>query len=169
MASRLCAACGLCCNGVLFQEVHLQPGDSIRAVAALGLRLKSRHGKRYFQQPCRAFRVDCCSIYDERPTRCREFACRQLRLVAAGDIDEQTALQTIAEARALVGRVEELIEQAGGTNVRKSLRKRFEKVTSEPGSVDLNDAAAGARSELEGLYAAMVRLLASEFRVEASN
>ena len=87
-------------------------------------------------------------------------------MVAAGEIDEETALQTITQALELVDRVENLIEQAGGTNVRKSLKKRFEKATSEPESIDSSGGLFSRRTELERLYLAMVRLLATEFRVE---
>ena len=41
-AAHLCAACGLCCNGVMFHTVKLQPNDSAPALAALGLKLKRK-------------------------------------------------------------------------------------------------------------------------------
>ena len=44
VGARLCAACGLCCNGVVFHTVRLQPGDSAKSVAALGLKLKRKQG-----------------------------------------------------------------------------------------------------------------------------
>src|ERR1700761_8357592 len=97
-ASRLCAACGMCCNGTMFHTVLLQPSDSARALAALGLKLKRRkNGKNYLLQPCPAFRGSHCSIYAARPERCRLFECRQLRQVAAGEISEATALETIRD------------------------------------------------------------------------
>lgn len=165
IAGRLCAACGMCCNGVLFQEVHLQPDDSVKAVSALGLRLKSRHGKRYFQQPCRAFCGTHCSVYEERPVRCRSFECRQLALVAAGTVDEDGALRTIQRARELVGTVEQLVEQSGAGDPRRSLKRRFEKATSEPVGTDGSSAGIENRARLMRCYLELAELLDAEFRV----
>ncbi|HEV2210350.1 MAG TPA: YkgJ family cysteine cluster protein [Verrucomicrobiae bacterium] len=38
--NNLCLACGLCCNGVIFADVKLQPDDSAEALRNLGLPLK---------------------------------------------------------------------------------------------------------------------------------
>ena len=165
VASRLCAACGLCCNGVLFREVHLQPEDSISAIAALGLRLRSRHGKRYFQQPCSAFRGSCCSVYDERPVRCREFECRQLQKVAEGEINEQAALETIRQALQEVEQVEALVEKCGAKNLKRSLKQRFEKATSEPVSLDGLGGGIEDRARLMRSFLELTELLETEFRV----
>lgn len=165
VASRLCAACGMCCNGVVFQEVHLQPDDSIKSVSALGLRLKSRHGKRYFEQPCRAFCGTHCSVYEERPVRCRSFDCRQLMLVANGTIDEDAALQMIRRAHELVDNVEQLIKQSGAKNLKRSLKQRFEHATSEPVSVEDLSGAIENRARLMRCYLELTELLDTEFRV----
>ena len=50
---QLCPNCGLCCNGVLFADVELQPGDDAGRLAALGMALKKKGGQRAFVQPCR--------------------------------------------------------------------------------------------------------------------
>ena len=94
-ASRLCTECGLCCNGVMFHTVKLQPADSAKELAALGLKLKRKKGNHYILQPCPAFCGSHCSIYESRPERCRLFECRQLKSVAAGEITEDAALDRI--------------------------------------------------------------------------
>ena len=38
--NRLCLACGLCCNGVLFRDVELQDGDDLEALQKLGLTIR---------------------------------------------------------------------------------------------------------------------------------
>jgi len=131
-ASRLCAQCGLCCNGVMFHAVQLQPGDSAKELAALGLKLKRRQGRHFILQPCPAFRDLQCSIYAARPERCRLFECRQLKRLAAGEITEAQALETIHTARRRVERVNELLQQAGKTNLKRPLSKRCEKALAEP-------------------------------------
>ena len=107
-SARLCAACGMCCDGVLFHSVELQPGDSPRQLAALGLKLRSKKGVAFFLQPCSAHRevgsTCSCAIYDQRPARCRLFNCRQLLGVASGETTETDALGKIRTARSKYGR-----------------------------------------------------------------
>lgn len=67
-AARLCAACGLCCNGVMFHTVRLQPGDVPPELAALGLKLKRKQRGDLILQPCPAYREERCSIYAQRPS-----------------------------------------------------------------------------------------------------
>lgn len=120
-AARLCLDCGLCCNGVLFDLVMLQPGDHAKALSARGLKIKK--GDR-FNQPCTALCGVLCGIYEHRPVRCRTFVCRQFQLVAAGETPPESALERIREAKENVGRVEVLLEEAGGSNPRKPLAHR---------------------------------------------
>ncbi len=131
-ASRLCSACGMCCNGVMFHTVRMQPGDSAKALSALGLKLKRKKGQHYILQPCPAYRDSQCSIYAARPERCRIFECRQLKRVASGEITEAMALEKIREAKRRVEEVNELLQQAGKTDPKRPLSKRCEKVMAEP-------------------------------------
>ncbi|MDH4451559.1 MAG: YkgJ family cysteine cluster protein, partial [Verrucomicrobiota bacterium] len=77
-ASRLCTACGMCCDGTMFQIVKLQPGDSAAELGRLGLKIRSRGGAFHMEQPCAALKELRCTVYDKRPTRCRLFHCQQL-------------------------------------------------------------------------------------------
>ena len=92
LAAKLCAACGMCCNGVLFYGTRLQPEDSIRSLTALGMKLKRKDGEMQFLQPCPAYKDSCCSIYEKRPQRCRTFVCKQLQALNAGESTEEAAL-----------------------------------------------------------------------------
>ena len=76
--ARICAACGLCCNGVLFHSVEMQPLDQLKELLSLGLKLKKKRKQVFVLQPCPAHKDSCCSIYGQRPQRCRIFECRQL-------------------------------------------------------------------------------------------
>src|SRR5678815_2091081 len=96
-ASRLCSACGLCCNGVMFHTVKLQPADSAKELAALGLKLKHKKSGSYIQQPFPQYQYAECAIYTVRPQRCRLFECRQLKRVAAGEITEAMALEKVTD------------------------------------------------------------------------
>jgi hypothetical protein len=159
VASRLCAACGMCCNGVLFHAGVLQEGDSERALSALGLKIKRRGHAPHFLQPCTAHRDSCCTIYDQRPQRCRLFNCRQLIGVMAGDITESAALEKIHDAKSRTARVENLIEQITETNPRRALAQRCANALTTDVRTPFHDELESAMSELESL-------LKTEFRVE---
>lgn len=126
--SSLCLDCGLCCNGVLFDLVKLQPGDNARALGALGLKIKKRE---HFPQPCSALHGVTCQIYESRPTRCRLFECRQFKLVAEGSITESEARARIDDVRDRVKKLESLLTQHPDDNPRKALQQRVAKVLLE--------------------------------------
>ena len=167
-ASRLCAACGLCCNGVLFHTVRLQPGDSSQALVALGLKLKRKKGHYHILQPCPAFQCEQCSIYAARPARCRLFECRQLERVATGEITEAQALEQIREARARVNEMNELLEGAGSTNTKRPLSKRCEKALAEPLHPSSDQEAVELRRRLTVAMAELNALLNEDFRLVPS-
>lgn len=158
IATRLCAACGMCCDGVLFHSVVLQPGDSARALSALGLKIKRRQGAQYFHQPCAAHADARCAIYEHRPARCRLFSCRQLQRVAAGEVSESTARETIREARVRVARVNRLADRITATNPRRALAQRCANALTGAPEEPANELRAAQR-ELEDL-------LDRDFRVE---
>ena len=118
LTDTLCLECGLCCNGVLFADVRSEPGDRSPLFA----------GRTRVTQPCPAFqRGDCtCSIYRERPRRCRQFECRQLLGTKAGEITVEAARRRIAKARRLAAKVEKMLVELGFDNVNKPLKQRFQ-------------------------------------------
>ena len=163
-AARLCAQCGLCCNGVMFHTVQLQLGDSAKELAAQGLKLKRKQGRHFILQPCPAFRNSQCSIYAAQPERCRLFECQQLKRIAVGEITEALALEKIHEARRRVEQLNELLQRAGRTNLNRPLSKRCEKAMAEP----LDPAAQEAvtlRSQLTQAMQELNALLNDDFRI----
>ncbi|MFA7234519.1 MAG: YkgJ family cysteine cluster protein [Terrimicrobiaceae bacterium] len=155
-AARLCAACGMCCNGVLFHSVLLQPGDSARALSALGLKIKR---KTFFLQPCPAHQGGRCAIYEQRPNRCRNFHCRQLLRVTAGETTEASALQKIARARHLADRVNALIARVADPNPNRAIAQRCANALTTTDRTPLHDELESAARDLESL-------LEKEFRVK---
>ena len=166
-SARLCAACGMCCDGVLFHAVELQKGDSSRQLASLGLKLRRKKGTEYFLQPCAAHREEAgacsCNIYEHRPIRCRLFDCRQLRGVASGEITEAEAQEKIREARARVAEVTALMDQIAETNPNRGLAHRVANALTLP------KASAGISSvlhdQLDSTMQALEAFLQREFRV----
>lgn len=164
-ANRLCNACGLCCNGVMFHTVQLQPGDVPQALVALGLRIKRKKGHSYILQPCPAYRESCCSIYPSRPERCRLFECQQLKRLAAEEITEMAALEKIGDVRQRVRRINALLERAGTTNEKRPLSKRCEKIMAEPLHASSEAETVKLHQELTREMEALEVILDEHFRV----
>lgn len=153
-ASRLCTACGMCCNGVLFEIVRLQPQDNMRDLERLGMEIYRKKKEPYFKQPCR-FLDDCtCTIYTQRPTRCRHFECRQLKRLAAGEITEGDAMEKITQAKALVAQIQASLSALGDDARQDSLEERTRRV------LELHPEAS-----LQEESAALKEMLNREFRV----
>jgi len=163
-ASRLCAACGMCCDGTIFHHVRLQAGDSAKALAALGLKLKRKRKRDHILQPCPAHRNGQCSIYHDRPERCRLFECKQLQGVAAGEITEAEAAARIREALERVDRLLELLGLAGETNSKGPLAIRYEKILAMPLDPRSGEEAAAPRTRLIREMQEFEALVDSEFR-----
>ena len=161
-ATRLCAACGMCCNGVLFHGMAVQPEDSLRALSAKGLKARRRDGELQFQQPCPAHNNNCCGIYEDRPQRCRVFACRQLGAVSNGTISEDDAMEKIQEARRRSDRVRELLAMLGDDRKTRPLATRCVGIFTPP--LDPSPYAEALREELRGAMTALEEVLAKDFR-----
>lgn len=134
-ASRLCTACGMCCNGVLFEIVRLQSGDSTRALESLGLKINRKKKEPYFHQPCSALKGCTCTVYEGRPVRCRLFECKLLKKLASDEITESEADLVITKTRHLVHLVEQFLSTHGDPEGAKPLieryRQRMESLESE--------------------------------------
>jgi len=151
----------MCCDGVMFHSVRLQPADSARGLFALGLKLKRKKKQYSLLQPCPAHRDCSCAIYADRPTRCRLFVCRLLLRVESGEVAEADAFEMIADARGRVGRMGELLRAAGETNPKRALAQRYEKVMSEPPG----GSGVVVREELAETMRGLETLLVEEFRI----
>jgi Fe-S-cluster containining protein len=148
----------------MFHLVELQPADSPSALKTLGFHLKRKHRQDYFKQPCPAHGPGGCSIYTQRPERCRVFDCLTLDRVATGEYTEDFALEKILQARALATRLESLLESLGDTNTKRPLTKRFEKVNAEPLHDGLSSEVRARRIELAGVMHEFQTLLDAHFR-----
>lgn len=134
---QLCLQCGLCCNGVLFSDVELQPGDDAEKLRELKMPLRKPRkadGIVKFNQPCPALGPGCrCRIYADRPARCSGFDCALLLGVMAGEVETEPALKIIRATKRKADKVRRLMQEIGDQNehlafsVRfRRLRRRFE-------------------------------------------
>jgi len=129
-SNSLCRECGLCCNGVIFADGQLRPGDDAARLRELGLAFvrPARAGGEKFRQPCKAFAGCQCQIYTERPKSCREFDCLLLTNVKAGNTREEDALRTVRSALRRVREVKRLMLVLGEADETVSLGKRFRRL-----------------------------------------
>lgn len=155
-ASRLCLDCGMCCNGVLFQIVRLQPGDSVRDLESLGLRLSRKKREPYFRQPCEKL-IECtCSIYESRPMRCRLFECQQLHRLENREASEEEIARVIESAKSAVENVKTLLLEAGNESLHLPLSERYDQVMASESADEY------LRKAMESLQ----KLLSADFRME---
>jgi uncharacterized protein len=130
-ATRLCVACGLCCDGTLFEIVRQQEGESAAEWLRLGLRVQRQQGVVFMQQPCSALKDRCCSIYAQRPVRCRRFECKQLQSVLAGAIELPEALQRIHDAQQLIEQLRALLDEKGFAEPEEPLLTQIERALAQ--------------------------------------
>jgi len=141
--SQLCPNCGLCCNGVLFADVELRAGDDAGRLAELGLSLTKKGSKLAFAQPCACFDGKLCTIYADRPKRCRTFECGLLKRVEANTMTANAALKKISAAKIQAEKVRELLRQSGQREERMALTHRYAEAMQSP--IDLADEGSAER------------------------
>jgi len=159
----LCPACTLCCNGVLFADVRLQPGDDATRLAAIGVKLKQRTGMLRFQQPCSCLEGKLCRIYSERPTRCRTFECRLLQRVQKGEVTERAALKSIRDARRRGENVRRILRELGDTDESAPLSRRYQRMMRRPIDLSADERNIELRSELMLAVTELVHVLERDF------
>src|SRR5262252_3993404 len=141
---QLCPNCGLCCDSTLFADVELRAADDARQLEKLGLTLfQKTKTKTAFVQPCACFDGKFCTIYADRPKRCRLFECGLLKRVKAGEMTSDAALKKIAAAKKQVEVVRVLLRSLGQRDEQMALTHRYAAAMSAP--VDLSDEAAVER------------------------
>jgi uncharacterized protein len=162
----LCPGCGLCCDGVLFASVGIANHEPVGCLRARGIPLEPQPGGGWsFIQPCPAYGGNC-SIYADRPARCREFHCGLVIRRAGGEITLEAARAEIRETRRQASQVTVLLERLGGSDARQPLsrrcRGRMEPVAGQ------SDAEVELRAELMLAVHALVFRLGRAFYPETS-
>jgi hypothetical protein len=141
-AEELCRACGMCCDGSLFDLVKLEAGDDARRLRELGLPIKWTRGKvpvARFPQPCSALCADrTCRLYTDRPAQCRAFECRTLKTAQAGEITFASAMRIVRQARRRADKILRLLRELGDTDEHLGLGERFHRTSErlEAGNAD---------------------------------
>jgi Fe-S-cluster containining protein len=74
-----------------------------------------------FRLPCPCFQQGRCATYTKRPEACGRYRCNLLRGVEAQEMDQETALEPIEQAKRLIAEIETLI---GDTNEGETIWQR---------------------------------------------
>lgn len=167
-ATRLCLNCGLCCNGVLFRDVELQPGDDAAYLAGAGLPLRTvRRGAATVTrspQPCAMLCADNkCRVYTARPGRCREFECMLFKAVTAGEVTVDAALKTIRQAHSRAEKVRRLLRASGDDDEGRPLTQRFQRTRRRFESGAMDESALESFADLTMAVHALNLLLSQKF------
>lgn len=131
-SEQLCLACGLCCDGTLFDGVQLEAGDVVRDLRSLGLPVvisRARKPVARFPQPCAALCPDrTCRLYANRPRQCRTFECGVFKQAQTGRIGFAAALRLVKKTRRQADRVRRLLRLLGDDEEHRSLGERFHRL-----------------------------------------
>lgn len=131
----LCLACGLCCDGTLFDLVKLEATDDAAKLKALGLPVKVSRGKSpvtRFPQPCAALCQDrTCRLYGDRPWQCRVFECGVFKDAKAGRITFSAALRQVKQARRRADEARRLLRELGDNDEHRALGERFHRISED--------------------------------------
>lgn len=159
----LCPNCGLCCDGTLFADVELQPGDDAKRLAHLGLALRKKGRKLAFVQPCACFDRKFCKIYGGRPRQCRLFECGVLKKTIAGKISVDAALKMISEAKILANKVRALLPAFQQRPGDQPLTRCYSEAMSAPIDLSSDDMIGDRHGQLMRAYGDLMELLESDF------
>ena len=92
---RICTGCGFCCDGTLFVNAGLNPGERGHLPEKIEQAGFSKGGKDYFRLPCNYFSGKCM-IYDrKRADICSSFRCQLLKNFAVGKVTMNEALSVV--------------------------------------------------------------------------
>jgi hypothetical protein len=124
----------MCCNGVLYNQAKVAPGEEPRMLAA-GLEIFDEGDRRFFRQPCPQSSCGRCMIYDNRFEICHTFECALLRRVKAGELSVAEGQSKIATAQQLLSKVVAADPEARAAGGRVEIRARLaEEVRNNSGA-----------------------------------
>ena len=162
-ASHLCRNCGLCCDGSMFVAVRVLPADSKQDLKALGIHVQHKKKYDFFDQPCCAFKNSICSVYAQRPARCRAFECQQLKRLNLGEVSREDVLEKIKEAKSKIDVIKKLLYRLGPTNPKKPLLQQYQQITANPVDPSAEKIVIEERALLDDAFLNFNKFLKQEF------
>jgi uncharacterized protein len=172
-AEDICLTCGLCCNGVIFADVKLLPGEEAAPLLSLGVPLLRTGSKRKssatatggwkFTQPCAAHDGCRCRIYRSRPKYCREFECLLLKKLQQGASTQAHASRVIRAARRRAEKVRKILRALGDLDEATALADRFRRMAKRLERAELNEDSTALYSRLTVAFHELNLLLNEAF------
>ncbi|WP_375239856.1 YkgJ family cysteine cluster protein [Aurantibacter sp.] len=105
--SNICLPCGICCDGTLIGFVELENEELPRLKKIMDIEDERDHG--FFLQPCKKY-CNGCTIYSERPKQCGKFECGLLKSVEEKELEFDSALDIVNNAKQLRISIEKKLE-----------------------------------------------------------
>jgi Fe-S-cluster containining protein len=143
--SSLCVTCGLCCKGPLYNWAELQP-DELALADRLSLRVVTYDGQPGIGLPCSCLDGTRCTVYEQRPRICRDFACSLLLSLRSGAVTLDEALGRVREAHELLHEIESHLPQ-------DSLKRVWDRVSERWDLSDVRQLLAEGKIELDTVMA----------------
>ena len=136
----ICLACGFCCDGTLFDNVNLRPGERGTLPDLIEANYMKPGEKEYFRLPCPYFNGKC-TIYNKKKAEiCSLYRCQLLMDFAKKAISKEEALNIIHNVKILKKEITSLAGQIPGINetmpFREILCKLFDLKEKFPGTPD---------------------------------
>lgn len=112
LASKLCLACGMCCDGTLYDHAKVHEGEIAQTEQA-GFKVRQVDRQRaIFLFPCHNLDDKSCTAYDSwRPKVCSSFFCELQKQTAAGKYTEAEAMGIIADAQSCRAQIMESLPE----------------------------------------------------------
>jgi Fe-S-cluster containining protein len=111
VSAKLCAACGLCCDGTLYGRVTLADTEGAR-LAPIRLPLAVHGEGQVLPQPCAAHGANGCTIYEMRPGSCARYECVVYKRVQRTEITLEAGVALVQRARRLADELRALLPSA---------------------------------------------------------
>jgi hypothetical protein len=117
---------------VLFTSVICSTATEARRMEDLGSPVAMKEGLASFPQPCNHLAESRCSVYADRPGRCRQFECELLKQVGREDQPIGRAREIIRETRTAADRLKAKLNELGNTDEEVPLAYRCDQVMDNP-------------------------------------
>ncbi len=152
MLSKLCQECGICCGGSLFTFLPVTPDEAARLKPWQPRIEPRRDGRLALQLPCSALGGTCCTAYEQRPARCREYVCHLGKALERKERSLESALAVVQEAKRQLATLAHELGAAAADDTRGVLARAHAFEASEPDDPRFKSVRARAR-EVEALLA----------------
>lgn len=94
----ICITCGLCCDGTIFYNAVLEPGEKGNLPEKIEQQYFSKDDKEYFRLPCLYFDGKCTIYHSKKAVVCSAYRCQLLKDFADKKITRNEALDIIKNA-----------------------------------------------------------------------